>query len=65
MGITRQLLKWCDKTFEDAMDEQDERKSMHKACVSGFVEGLVDGAIVMYPIVLGACWVYKNKATKK
>lgn len=65
MGVTRQLIKWCDNTFEDSLHENDERKSMRKATASGFVEGLVDGAVVMYIPVLIACYVYKAKAEKK
>lgn len=65
MGVTRQLIKWCDDTFEASFEEKDDRKAMRKAGLSGFVEGLVDGAIVMYVPVLIACCVYKHKASKK
>ena len=64
MGITRQLLNWCDKKFENALHEPDDRKSMRDASISGFVEGFVDGAIIMYVPVLIACCVYKHKANK-
>lgn len=65
MGITRKLIDWCDKQFNDALDEVDDRKATHKAMSSGFVEGLVDGAVVMYIPVLIACFVYKHKLDKK
>jgi hypothetical protein len=65
MGITRQMLKWCDKTFMDSLEEPDERKAMRKASASGFVEGILDGAVIMYPVVLIACCVYKHKLDNK
>lgn len=65
MGITRALINWCDKTFGESFTEPDERKAMRKASASGFVEGLVDGAVIMYVPVLIACCVYKHKLEKK
>lgn len=65
MGITRAMLARCDELFVESLREPDERKSMRKASASGFVEGLIDGAVVMYPIVLVACCVYKHKLDKK
>ena len=65
MSITRAILSRCDKLFVESLGEPDERKSMRKASVSGFVEGLVDGAVIMYPFLLVACWVYKHKLDNK
>lgn len=65
MGITRRLINWCDKKFEDALHEPDDRKSTRDAAVSGFVEGVIDGAVIMYVPVLIACCVYKHMANKK
>lgn len=65
MGVARQLIDWCDKKFNDALHEEDDRKGMQKAIVSGTVEGFMDAAIVMYIPVLIACFVYKNQANKK
>ena len=64
MSITRQVLKWCDKTFEEALCEEDDRKGMRKAFASGAVEGVIDGAIIMYIPMLIACYVWKSKAEK-
>lgn len=65
MGIARQVLKWCDDTFVESLREPDDKKAMRKASASGFVEGIIDGAVIMYPFVLIACCVYKNKLDKK
>jgi hypothetical protein len=65
MGVARQLIKWCDKKFNDALHEEDDRKGMQKAFASGAVEGIMDAAIVMYIPVLIACFVYKNQVDKK
>lgn len=65
MGVTRRLIDWCDKTFNEALHEEDERKASGKAFASGVVEGLVDGAVIMYVPVLIACYVWQYKATKK
>ena len=65
MGVARGLINWCDKTFGEALHEEDDRKGMRKAVASGAVEGFMDAAIVMYIPVLIACFVYKNQSTKK
>lgn len=65
MGVTRKLINWCDKTFNEALCEEDERKSYGKAFASGCVEGFMDAAVVMYIPVLIACYVWQSKATKK
>lgn len=65
MGITRQVLKWCDHAFVESLREPDDKKAMRKASASGFVEGIIDGAVIMYPFVLIACCIYKNKLDKK
>lgn len=65
MGITRKIIDWCDNTFEESIYEKDDRKAMRKVAASGFVEGLIDGAVVMYIPVLIACYVYKHQASKK
>ena len=63
MGITRKILNWTDKNVEEAIvNNEDVTK---KAMVSGFVEGLVDGAVIFYPIMVGACYYWKKQALKK
>ena len=65
MGVVRGLINWCDNKFNEALHEEDDRKAAGKASASGFVEGFMDAAVVMYIPVLIACIVYKNKAEKK
>lgn len=65
MGVTRKLLNWCDKTFEDAINEKDFREAGRKSFASGFVEGFMDAAIVMYIPVTIACYIWQAKANKK
>ena len=65
MGVTRKLINWCDKTFDEALNEQDERKAYKKSFASGIVEGFVDAAVLMYIPVVIACYIWQDKATKK
>lgn len=64
MGIMRNIIKWCDDKMEQAYEETDDRRAYGKAVMSGFVEGFCDAAVVMYPVVLIACYVYQAKAAK-
>lgn len=61
--ITRKILDWTDEKFDEAI--KGEKNWLLKAAVSGFVEGVVDGAVVMFPIVLGGCYYRRKKAQKK
>ena len=65
MGVTRNLIDWCDKKFDEALHEEDERKSSAKAFASGAVEGFMDAAILLYVPVLIACYIWQGKANKK
>lgn len=65
MGVTRKIINWCDNKFNDALDERDDRKAGVKAFASGFVEGCVDAAVIMYIPVVIACYVYQAKLNKK
>lgn len=60
-GLNRTILNWCDKTFEKALEEDNQKKVV----LSGFVEGVIDGALIMYIPVTIACFVWKKKALKK
>lgn len=64
MAITRKMINWCDKKMDEAM-KPDEPNAHGKAFASGFVEGAMDAAIVLYVPVLIACYVWQYKATKK
>lgn len=63
--LTRLLLEKCDELFAKSLVEPDERKSMLKAGASGFIEGVIDGAVIMFPVLLAACIVYNNKLNDK
>ena len=65
MGVARKLIDWCDKTFDEALCEQDERKAYKKSLASGVVEGFMDAAIMMYIPVVIACYIWQDKANKK
>ena len=65
MGVTRKLINWCDTKFDEALYEEDDRKAGGKAFASGFVEGFMDAAVVMYIPVVIACYIWQAKATKK
>ena len=54
MGVTRKVISWCDKKYEEATKEPDNRKAGVKAFVSGCVEGFADAAIILYiPLLIG------------
>ena len=61
MGITRKIIGWCDKKFAESLAEDNVKKVF----LSGFVEGLVDGAVLMYIPVTIACHIWKKKALDK
>lgn len=65
MGVTRKLIEWCDTKFNEALEEEDERKAYGKAITSGAVEGFMDAAVIMYIPVLIACYIWQGKANKK
>lgn len=65
LNVTRKLIDWCDTKFEEALNEEDDRKAYKKAIVSGAVEGFVDAAVLMFvPLVISG-YVYKAKLNKK
>mgnify|MGYP006978488899 CR=1 FL=1 len=65
MDITRKLIEWCDNKYDEAIHEEDDRKVYIKAGVSGFVEGLMDGAIVMFIPLCITCLIYSRKLSNK
>ena len=65
MNVTRTLINRCDTKFNEALQEEDDRKADAKAFTSGAVEGFMDVAIVLYVPMLIACYYYKSKAAGK
>ena len=63
--IMRSVINWCDDKMREALAEEDDRKGMQKASLSGVVEGFCDGALLMYAPLVIACFVYQAKLKKK
>ena len=63
-SVVGDILKWTDKKFDEAQDE-NEKHPWRKAGISGFVKGLIDGAVFAYPILLIGCIYWRKKAQKK
>lgn len=59
--ITRKILEWTDKKYDEGVVE--DKTSKVKA--SGFVEGLVDGCVIFYPVMVAACIYWQKQALKK
>lgn len=67
VDITRNILKWCDKKFDESLTEPNKSKSGAKAFMSGAVEGLVDGLVMgtVVTTVAGVIVCTVNAITKK
>lgn len=63
--IARSIIEWCDNKLNEALHEEDERKGMSKAALSGAVEGLIDAAIIWYVPLTVACFIYQAKLKDK
>ena len=63
--IMRSVIEWCDNKMDEAFVEEDDRKGMQKAALSGVVEGFCDGALLMYVPLVIACFVYQTMLDKK
>lgn len=61
MEVTKRLIKWCDKKYTEAIDDNNGRK----AFVSGAVEGFMDAAIVLYIPMTILCAIWRHEANKK
>lgn len=64
MGITRKILNWTDRKFDEVCDNPNEKHPEVKAFALGGVEGLIDGAIISVPILLVSC-IVAGKQLKK
>lgn len=62
-GLVRKVLDWTDDKF-DEIDVTNDKHPYLKAFGCGAIEGLIDGAVVWFPIALGAAYYWKHKATK-
>lgn len=64
MGSTKKVLNWTDKKFEEIVDNPDEKHPNLKAFGLGAIEGVIDGAVIAYPILLVGCFVAAKKLKK-
>lgn len=49
MFLTRKIMEWCDEHPQ----------------TGPFVEGLIDGMVLMYVPLTVACWIYQAKLNEK
>lgn len=62
MSIARGILDWTQEKMDDICDNIDEVKHPYvKSFGLGVIEGLIDGAIMVYPILLATCYVAAKK----
>ena len=63
MSITKTILNWTEEKLND-LDMNDKNAEL-KAVGLGIIDGLVDGAVLAYPILMVGCLYWRNKALKK
>lgn len=63
MSVTKQVLDWTEEKFEEALEE-DSKHSYLKAFGLGAIEGFIDGAVLMYPILVAGLFI-AGKELKK
>lgn len=62
MSIARGILDWTQEKMDDICDNIDEvRHPYIKAFGLGSIEGLIDGAILAYPVLLVTCCIAAKK----
>ena len=64
-SLAKVILNWTAKQMEEIESNPNMKHRYLKAFGIGMIEGAIDGAVVMYPIVLAAGYYWKHKATKK
>lgn len=62
-SFVRKVLDWTDEKMEEIQDE-DTKHPYLKAAGLGAIEGIIDGAVLAYPILLVGC-IMINKHIKK
>jgi hypothetical protein len=63
-NITRKAINKCDTLMEEAYGAKNNFIAYGKAILSGAIEGYCNAAIIMYPVVLWACYYGAKEATK-
>lgn len=65
MSISRGINNWCENKMEEILNNPNEKHPYVKAFGIGVIEGVVDNAIVWYPIMTAAAYYWKKQALKK
>lgn len=63
-SITRTILDWTDDRFEKVQNGE-VKHPYAEAFALGAIEGAIDGAVIMYPILLAGCVYWRKKALEK
>lgn len=63
MGITKTILDWTEEKLND-LDMNDKHAEL-KSIGLGAIVGMIDGAVLAYPILMAGCLYWKSKALKK
>lgn len=63
-GLAERLLDWNNKKF-DEIDVSKDKHPYLKAFGTGAIQGYIDSAVVLFPMVLAAGYYWKYKSTKK
>lgn len=64
MGMVKKVLDWTEKKTEEVDIENDKHPYL-KAFGLGVIEGAIDGAVIMYPILVGTLFYVGYKLEKK
>ena len=52
MGIARKMIKWVDNIMDNSYGDHNHPRAMLKACGAGVIEGIVDGMILSYLVIV-------------
>ena len=61
--LVKKILDWTEEETTN-LDPENDSKAYLKAFGLGAIEGLIEGAVLMYVPVLIAAYSWKRKATK-
>ena len=61
-SITKGILDWTEEKFDEI--DENTKHPLLKAFGLGAIEGAIDGAVLMYPIIVGSLYWAAYKARK-
>lgn len=64
MGLTKRVLHWTDKKMDEVVSNPEEKHANLKAFGLGAIEGAIDGAVIMYPLLVVGLFASGNKLSK-